>query len=180
MRAKGTLGSSSMVAVAPMKAALVCALLALPHCNRGKTDTATGSAPPPTAAASAAPAPEPLRVEEILASGQTSPRSLVVDNGFLYWVNDEPQTPDNVTTSVVLRMSVNGGQIQNIAKHQDEMEMDANQEVAVAGGNVYWAAGKNDVRGIFAAPVTGGKVRKNRWRQGGNRSRGGPEGTLLA
>ena len=143
-----------------MKAIVVCAVLALSHCDRGQTEGGRGPAALVTAPASAAPAAEPPRAEEILASGQTSPRSLIVDNGFLYWVNDEPQEPDKVTTSVVVRLSVNGGDTHVIAAHQDEMDMTANQEVAVAGGNVYWIAGERDVRAIFAAPVTGGKPHK--------------------
>jgi hypothetical protein len=74
-------------------------------------------------------------------------------------VTDEPEVPDKVTTSAVLGLRLGGDPIV-IAKHQDEMEMTANQELAVAGANVFWLAGDRERCALLSAPVSGGQTRR--------------------
>jgi hypothetical protein len=87
-------------------------------------------------------------------------------------VTDEPDVPDKVTTSAVLALRPGAESASRVvARHQDEMEMTSNQELAVSGANVYWLAGEHEHRALVAAPVSGGQTR---------RILAAPSGTVLA
>jgi hypothetical protein len=76
-------------------------------------------------------------------------------------VTDEPEVPDKVTASAVLGLRLGSdANPRVIAQHQDDMEMTANQELAVAGANVFWFAGEHERCALLSAPITGGQARR--------------------
>src|SRR5258708_17924292 len=108
---------------------LVAEASALAGCEK-RPDTCAAAA----ASVSVAPPPpaEPPRLEITLASGQNHPFSVVVDKGYVYWVNDDLDTD----SGTVLRVAINGGTPTVIASSQ--YELSDGGRIAVYGGNVYW------------------------------------------
>lgn len=104
--------------------------------------------------------PEPLHTASVVATEQKSPRSLVVNEGSLLWVTDEPEVPDKVTASALLALRLSDSASHVVARHQDDMEMTSNQELAVSGANVYWLSGEHERRALIGAPVSGGQTRR--------------------
>ncbi|MGA2451704.1 MAG: hypothetical protein ABTD50_23860 [Polyangiaceae bacterium] len=129
-------------------------------CN-SRTETGTSATASATTPAPATSPPEPTRTEIVLASQQTDPVSLVVNNGYIYWVNDDLDTE----TGTVLRMPLGGGPPTTIASHQYELTADA--RIAVYNSNVYWVRTEgtredadHSRRSLVTASVNGGTVRK--------------------
>lgn len=81
-------------------------------------------------------------------------RRMVLDGGFAYW------TESSTAQAWVLRKALAGGDVEVIATEVVQNN-NANtfQNLAVAGGRVYWSRGLVG-EGLFSAPVTGGTPKK--------------------
>src|SRR5579884_1043969 len=98
-----------MIRPTPWRRVLACGALVLTCCDRSQQSAAT--TPPsalPKPAATPAPPPELPHTVSVVASGQKTPRSLVVNQGSLLWVMDEPEGA-GVTTSAVVALKLAGG-----------------------------------------------------------------------
>ncbi len=79
----------------------------------------------------------------VIASGQSNPTSIAVDDTNVYWTND-------VTAGSIMRAPLTGGIVTVISSGQDSPV-----PLAVGGGVVYWSNASGD---ILNAPTTGASI----------------------